>query len=290
MKKFLCIFTAIVLVFILGTSITWGEVQSKTEQVSICERNIKLLANALELYANDHYMDYPESKEFYSKDFEPYIAKALGKTPENPGQFYNCPVSGRIQYSRSKTQRTYTLSCPSPEKLGLKALYFSSKDGFVKDEGKEKIAVPAKSPEPVMSDADKQEINAVIKELYEAYENKDLEKVMEIEHEAIMRSARDMVKRRPDIENELEVYYAFKGTANDVFRAAGFGMEPLNLSDVRYKIEEDQFIVFSYVPIISTKQVEVPIGNVMKKVRLRIASFNFEKIDGKMTIVKMQLY
>lgn len=270
-----------------------GEKSMNTDE-QICRRNIKLLANALELYANDHYTDYPIREEFESRKFDKYIFLALGRKVKNTDQFYRCPPKGWLEYKRSKTDKSFTLTCPHPEKYGLKALYFSSRNGFVRDDGKKESGViymetRKKAGEPV-SDRDKAEMQAVIKDLYEAYKNRDLEKVMQIENESIMRSAKEMVQRRPDIRNEMEVYYALKGTKNDVFRAEGFGMEPFNDKDIHFKREGSALRAYSYTPIISTKQVKVNMGNGMVKVRLRIASFHFEKINGKLVITKMQLY
>ena len=258
------------------------------EHANQCEFNIKILANALELYANDHFVDYPTKKEFMSHKFDKYIFKALGKKVENTDQFYRCPPKGWLKYERVKNERAFKLFCPKPEIYGLKELSFSSREGFIKDDGTQKtggidVKVEKVKDSPVTPE-EKAEINSVIKELYEAYKNKDLEKVMDIEEEAIVRAGKEAEKRGK--YTMIEVYYAFKGTKNDVFRAEGFKMEPLNLSGVMYKKTGEQYIASSPVPVIATNVVKV--GNM--KVRLRIASFTFERIKGKLRIVKMQLY
>jgi len=253
-----------------------------------CEFNIKLLSNALELYANDHYMDYPTKKEFYSRKFDKYIRKSLGKDVKNTDEYYRCPPDGWLMYQRSSYQKAYTLKCRRPQKYGLKALCFSSKDGFVKIHHSEKHIKtgikPVKKDREEVTESEKNEMIGVIKELYKAYQKRDLEKVMELEHEAIMRSGKEA--ERKGKYTAVEVYYAFKGTARDVFRAEGFGMEPLKLDAIRYKKEGGVFKAYSAVPIIVTKQVAV--GNM--RVRLRIAAFEFERMKGKLKIVKMQLY
>ncbi len=253
-----------------------------------CEYNIKLLANALELYANDHFVDYPTNEQFRSKKFSKYIFKALGKEVKNTDGFYRCPPSGWLKYERVKNERAFRLYCPNPQKYGLKKLSFTSHEGFVKDDGSQKNSgldvKVEKVAEQKMTDTEKEEVNTVIKELYEAYKTKNLDKVMDLEEEAIVRTGKAAEERGK--YKMIEVYYAFRGTANDVFRAEGFGMEPLDLSRVIYKKKGNKYIASSPTPIIATKLVSV--GTM--KVRLRIAGITFEKIKEKMTIVQMQMY
>lgn len=253
-----------------------------------CEYNIKLLANALELYANDHFVDYPTNEQFQSKKFNKYIFKALGKEVKNTDRFYRCPPTGWLKYERVKNERAFRLYCPNPQKYGLKTLSFTSHEGFIKDDGSAKsggLDVKAeKFAEQKMTDAEKEEVNAVIKELFEAYKNRKLDEVMDLEEEAIVRTGKAAEEKGK--YKMIEVYYAFRGTANDVFRAEGFGMEPMDLSRVIYKKKGNKYIASSPTPIIATKLVTV--GTM--KVRLRIASLTFEKIKGKMKIVQMQMY
>lgn len=260
----------------------------KEKYIAITEFNIKILSNALEIYANEHYSDYPMKEEFYAKSFYKYIVKATGKEQSNPAQFYRCPPDGKILYERSKTERAYRLSCDNPGKFGLKSFYFSSKDGFVKDDGQKKAETlnmtKAEVKSEEVTEEEKAEMLEIIKQLYNAYKNRDLDKVMQIEDEAISRSALEMEARGK--YSAAEVYYSFKGTANDLFRAEGFGMEPLNTSSLIFKKIGNEYIAASPVPVISTKQVTI--GSM--KVRLRIATFTFEKEDGKFRIVKMQMY
>lgn len=256
-------------------------------------RNIKLLANALELYANDHYREYPTSEQFYSKKFDKYILKALGKEKADTDQFYRCPPDGILKYERATEALSYKLWCAHPQKYGIKALYFSPGEGFVKDTGDEKAEkvedvslydVPGKEEKSEVSPPEKEAMISVIKQLYEAYKNRDLEKVMDLEKEAIVRDGLRMEKAGK--YKALEVYYAYKGTANDVFRAPGFGMKPLNLDDVRFSKKGKTYRVESIRPIIATNRVQV--GTM--KVQLRISEFHFEKIDDEFKIVKMQMY
>lgn len=265
--------------------ITSEEMKKNLEQ---CEYNIKILANALELYANDHFVDYPTEGQFRSKKFNKYIFKALGKEVKNTEIFYRCPPAGQLKYERIKNERAFRLYCPTPGIYGLKELSFSSREGFVKDDGSPKSSGMdvrvEKAVEEKMTDSEKDEVNAVIKELYEAYEKRELDRVMDLEEEAIVRAGKASEEKGK--YTMLEVYYAFKGTANDVFRAEGFGMEPLDLSRIIYKKKGSQFIASSPVPVIATKLVTV--GTM--KVRLRIAGLTFERIKGKMTIVQLQMY
>lgn len=288
MKKLIAILSVIIA---LTSAAFAGEKKlspSMERNLKKCEFNIKLLANALELYANDHYMDYPTQKEFFSRKFDRYIKKSLGENVKNTDVYYRCPPDGWIKYHRSQYEKAYVLKCRRPHKYRLKALYFSSKEGFVKDDGTVKSSgtgiKPVKKVEEKVTESEKKEMIAVIKDLYDAYKKRDLEKVMKLEHEAIVRSGKAAEKRGK--YTAIEVYYAFKGTARDVFRAEGFGMEPLNLDSIRFKKEGGVYKALSAVPIIATKQVAI--GTM--KVRLRIAALEFERIKGKMKIVKMQMY
>jgi hypothetical protein len=293
MKKFFVAITVLILIMAVP-AFAAGKI-AKPDKVTLekninrCEFNIKLLSNALELYANDHFSDYPEAKGFYSKNFNKYISVALGKEVADSSVFHNCGIAGTIKYKRAAKEKSYKLEIPYPEKLGLKALYYSSKDGYVKDDGSNKTAGNNASSSngdntEKVGQEEKKILTGIITDLFNAYANRDLEKVMFIEDEAICRSAKDMEARGK--YKALEVYYAFKGTKNDVFRAEGFGMEPLNTQSLIFKRKGEQIIVSSPVPVIATKLVAV--GTM--KVRLRIAAFTFEKIDNEWKIVKMQMY
>ena len=136
MKKIILVFLSIILLSSPAYSEKSGD-SARTEKYRItAENNIKILVNALELYANDHYRDYPVAKDFYSKKFDKYLLKVLGKEKADTDAYYVCPPSGKLRYRRSEKTRTYKLWCSHPEKYNLKALYFTPEEGFVKDTGK----------------------------------------------------------------------------------------------------------------------------------------------------------
>lgn len=265
------------------------------KNLAAAEQNIKLLSNALELYANKHSREYPDRNFFFSPAFYPYISLALGKKSTNPAKYYLCPGSEKLKYEKSQKKLSYVLWCPTPEKYNLKALYFTPEEGFVVKSvttppvAAQKTTAPSektiqKEEWVEMDDTDKEAIKAVISELYNAYKDRDLEKVMLLEDEAIKRSAAEEEKKGK--YTAVEVYYAFKGTANDVFRAEGFAMEPFEPEKIKFRKQGLIYQAYSYQPIISTKKVTV--GTM--KVRLRIGAIDFEKIDDKFVIVKMQIY
>ncbi|MCE1247455.1 MAG: hypothetical protein LWY06_12490 [Firmicutes bacterium] len=291
MKKIGILIIGVVFLFSAASACLAAKPDKKQVEKSLaqCEYNIKILSNALELYANEHYSDYPEAKVFYSSDFNRYISEVFGKKVADSSVFMDCGLAGKIKYIRSNRDKTYKLEVSHPEKVGMKALYYSSKDGFVKNDGTHKTAGASKgndasAAEEKVTPEEKKILTGIITDLYNAYSNRDLEKVMQIEEEAISRSAKDMEERGK--YKAIEVYYALKGTKNDVFRAEGFGMEPINTQSLIFKKKGEQIVAASPVPVIATKMVSV--GTM--KVRLRIAAFTFEKIEGTWRIVKMQMY
>ncbi len=284
MKKYVLL---TILLFCLFLGISYA----KNKDVVIIENNIKILANALELYANDHYREYPSEQIFYSPKFHPYILKVLGKKKADVKKYYKTPDGYTLRYKSSKKIIAYKLWCPHPKRYGLVALYFSSKDGLVKIDKTTKKSTKTSNIKALSEDkwqpvtpSEKKAMEKIIVELHKAYKNKDLEKVMDLEKEAIVREGLRLEKLGK--YKALEVYYAFKGTARDLFRAEGYGVLPLKLENIRYRKKGNIYQAYSVVPIIATKRVSI--GTM--KVRLRIGSLNFEKIDGEFKIVKMQMY
>lgn len=272
--------------------------EKNAEGLIITERNIKILANALELYANDNFREYPSlalfSEAVYGKGkFADYLRKAIGKNTKDLKPFFTAPPAGMLKYTATPKKPDYTLSCPNPERYGLKALYFTPMKGLVKDGGKStaRPAPAAKKPEIKKSDlwkpaatADEQAMKDIIAELYTAYKNKDIAQVMGIQKESIRRAGIEMEKSGKYTAAEVED--AYRGTALDLFNAEGFQLEPLNVVGVKFENSGSSYRATSFIPIITSNKVHVA----TMMVRLKIGNIEFEKIDGKMIITRMQMY
>lgn len=294
MKKVVIALFVFCLLFSSATARTQYDEETAQKYINVAERNIKILANALALYANDHYMEYPTERIFYNGrysrgEFAKYIRTAVGKGKVDTSVYFQCPPYKLLDYKRSRKVKSYKLSCPNPGKYGLKALYFSPKEGFVKDDGspkKKTVVTMTKKQQQEWKTASSSEREAmveVINELYNAYREKDLNKVMTLQKQAIERAGREMEKKGKYTKEE--VMGAYRGTARDLFKAPEFGMEPLNVVGVQFQTKDGRYRAKSFMPIIQTRKVTV--GTM--KVRLKIRTFEFEKINGKMTIVKMEM-
>lgn len=272
-----------------------GICQAATDQdLQIAKRNLRILSNALELYANDHFREYPTEVEFESGRYgkgpmAKYLHKVSGGNRKVFVDYYTSPPDAQIKYVRDTKSLSYKLYCPQPERYGLKALYFTSKSGLVQEGAKAAKATgikAAKKPSAGwenVSKEDEQAIRDLLMELHEAYKNKDLDKVMEMEKEAIEKAALDAEARGKYTAEEVRD--AFRGTAKDVFDAEGFEMEPFNAAAITFKKMGEKFEATSFMPIIATKRVTV--GTM--KVRLKISTFEMKKADGKMKITGMQM-
>ena len=268
--------------------------ESNTKQGATAVRNIQLLANALELYANDHHREYPSERVFYQArygrgDFSKYIRTALGKSAGNLGDYFLCDSGQLLSYRPFTDTLGFKLSCPRPERFGMKALYFSTAHGLVRDTGTVNKGIEVKKEAPKdqweqVSEEERQEIVAVLTSLWEAYNERDIDRVMDLQKVAVERAAREMEQKGPYSADDVRD--AFRGTAQDLFDTHDFQMEPLNIAGLKYEKKQNTYQVSSFIPILASNKVQVA----SLKVRLKVGNIQLEKIEGNFVITHMQMY
>lgn len=162
--------------------------------------------------------------------------------------------------------------------------------------------VCAEGARPV-TDQEKKEIEAVLADLYKACESKDLRQTMDILHECIEANAKEYVGRKLSGDEygdkmreqaAQEIREAFECFFRDCFNNEEYALDPFNLEDIYYLIDEDEMItVSSSVPVISsTKGMTFFTSDESEYtiVRLRLGRFQFKKIDGRWRITNMDLF
>ncbi len=93
--------------------------------------NMQILVLSLALFANDHNGKYPTPSQFYSKKFDYYIYKTLGKKVKDTDKYYRAYPHRWIKYTTSKDRKSYCLKYPYPYILKLKKFMFCLEKGFV---------------------------------------------------------------------------------------------------------------------------------------------------------------
>jgi hypothetical protein len=235
-----------------------------------CKAKIQQFANAAALWQNAH-KAFPSEAELKSAAFKKLL-QAVGASDTS----FCCPATGK-PYLYTYSRDNYKIACPNPEVHKLSALYFSLANGLV--EQKLKIVKRSKvSPE------DKQGMLKAIKELYQAYKKRDLEKVMLLEKEAIEASALDYQARGKGPAQEVRD--AFRGATQDLFSSPDFDMQPLLLEEVKFYKENDIYVASSVVPILASYRVEL----ISKPVKIRIGELKFKKTPAGFKIIQMTMY
>lgn len=136
-----------------------------------------------------------------------------------------------------------------------------------------------------MTQAEKQAILAMIRELYGAYQRADVDAVMKLEGEAVEASARDAEQRKT--YTAAQVRDAFRECHRDVLLHKNFAMKPLHLDDLHFVRRGTQIVVRSDIPVIATEKVHLKESDM--DVRLTISRFLFEKRGDVYRIVQMNL-
>ena len=187
-----------------------------------------------------------------------------------------CPASGK-PYRYTYSRDNYKISCPNPELHKLGVRYFSLAEGMV-----EKPITIVKRGK--VSAPDKAGMIKAIKELYQAYRQRDLEKVMLLEHEAIESSALDYEARGKG--SAQDVRDAFRGATQDLFSSPEFEMQPLFLDEVKFTKEDGVYLASSVVPILASYRVEL----ISRPVKIRIGELKFKKTPAGFKIIQMTMY
>jgi hypothetical protein len=142
-------------------------------------------------------------------------------------------------------------------------------------------------PEEVTQD-DKDRITEILKDLYNAYAERNLDKILELQHDSIEASALDYEKKKKGTADDVRD--AFKSATKEIIEHKDFKMLPLNLSDITFQKKGNICRVTSIVPIIATERLEVMEEGKYFYVRLRIGELIFEKKSDLWKIVNMYLY
>jgi hypothetical protein len=297
-----------------------AEPQIEEKGVSPCTSRMMALIQGVELWSNSHQGRYPTSEEFSSKAFKDCYRKSCKGDVEKE---MKCPLSGKpYLFFPMQAQKSYVIKCPTPEAHGLGALYYSRDKGIVKVAARElpakfgKVAVKPSVPagktqekpgkpqkEPGKTDTlpssfdgkedvtkeDREQITALITELYNAYADRNLDKILEIQHAAIEASAVDYEKRKKGSADEVRD--AFRDATKEIIEHKEYKLLPLNLSDITIARRGQFYKVTSVVPIIATDRLEVQEEGKYFFVRLRIGEMIFEKDSStNWKIVNMYLY
>lgn len=152
----------------------------------------------------------------------------------------------------------------------------------------EKAKKEASSPREV-TDEEKNQIIDLIKELYNAYAEKDLEKVLELEKNSIESSAIDYENQGKGSAQDVRDAYRF--ATGEVLNHKEFKMLPLNISDLTFQKKGNLCRVTSVVPIIATDRLEVNQDGKYFFVRLRIGELVVSPSEkGGWEIQTMYLY
>lgn len=289
--------------------------------VTPCTARIMALIQGVELWSNSHQGRYPTGVEFTSKAFNDCCKKLFKGNVEKE---MKCPLSGKpYLFVPRQAEKSYIIKCPTPEAHGLGALYYSRDKGIVKEVAKElpgkpgtvaaRPSVPGqKVPEKPgktekkpgktdatehsvidgkgeVSDEDREQIISHITDLYNAYADRSLEKILEIQHASIEASAIDYEKRKKGSADEVRD--AFRDATKEIIEHKDYKLLPLNLSDISIIRTGHFYKVTSVVPIIATDRLEVQEEGKYFFVRLRIGEMIFEKSsEGSWKIVNMYLY
>ncbi|GEM_PF-1170175 len=293
--------------------------------VSPCTSRILALMQGVELWSNSHQGKYPTSEEFSAKIFKDCYKKICKGDVEKE---MKCPLSGKpYLFVARQAEKSYLIKCPTPEAHGLGALYYSRDKGIVKEMAKElpkkpgtvatrpsapgqklpeKPGKPQKEPgktgknastvipstfdaKDEISGEDRDQITALITDLYNAYAEKNLDRILEIQYAAIEASAIDYEKRKKG--SAEEVRDAFRDATKEIIEHKDYKLLPLNLSDISVARRGQFFKVTSVVPIIATDRLEVQEEGKYFFVRLRIGEMIFEKDkESNWKIINMYLY
>ena len=154
---------------------------------------------------------------------------------------------------------------------------------------KEKAEKERKKNPNELTPVEKEAIISVIKEFYDAYASKDLDKVMDMQKNSIEESALEYEKQGKG--KAQDVRDAYRSATKEIMEHKQFKMLPLNLSDITFRKKGKLCRVTSVVPIIATDRLEIIEDGKYFFIRLRVGEFVFESEDGNTWKIKtMYLY
>ncbi|MGM9991800.1 MAG: hypothetical protein ACI376_02985 [Candidatus Bruticola sp.] len=142
----------------------------------------------------------------------------------------------------------------------------------------------------------KTEIKADLRELYSAYRDKNVDKVMEVLHECIESSALEYASRhKEDPEAADKIRDAYKAFHEDIFNHKDYVLDPFTLEFCTYQtLANGNVEVASAVPVISSKSMdfkeETPDQTHYMTISLRLGRFVYARGDKGWHIVEMDLF
>ncbi|MGM9998030.1 MAG: hypothetical protein ACI38Q_01315 [Candidatus Bruticola sp.] len=142
----------------------------------------------------------------------------------------------------------------------------------------------------------KTQVKADLRELYNAYRDKNVDKVLQVLHECIESSALEYAGRhKEDPEAADKIRDAYKAFHEDIFNHKDYVLDPFTLEFCTYQtLENGNIEVSSAVPVISSKSMdfkeETPDQIHYMTVSLRLGRFVYAHKDNGWHIVEMDLF
>lgn len=136
-------------------------------------------------------------------------------------------------------------------------------------------------------EADQQAVRSLLRQLYEAYESKDVDRVM-----ALIQPAVDASAAADPGGRSQEIKDAFRAFHEDLLTHPDFRLEPYNDKFLQFELEGEGVHVVSPVPIILSDALifKESDGTPTPPINLRLGDFTFARgPDGQMRIVEMNL-
>ncbi|MCL5036120.1 MAG: hypothetical protein M1269_03280 [Chloroflexi bacterium] len=118
--------TTIILALIALFALVAGSVVVASE-LGVVRDRMSNLANACEIWANDHNNLYPSGQEFLSKEFAQYVKKIGG----SDNDFYDPATFKGLIYEIRSDHKYFKIRVPNPEKYKMSEVYFDTKWGMI---------------------------------------------------------------------------------------------------------------------------------------------------------------
>ena len=222
-----------------------------------------------------------KEKAKYEQEIRDRVAKGLGvkATDKKDTKAQKTPE----QLAKEKAQKEQAL-----REKALKEK--TAKEQEARDKAlKEKAEKEKKKNPNELTTVEKEAIISVIKEFYDAYASRDLDKVMEMQKNSIEESALEYEKQGKG--KAQDVRDAYRSATKEIMEHKQFKMLPLNLSDITFRKKGKLCRVTSVVPIIATDRLEIVEDGKYFFIRLRVGEFVFESEDENTWKIKtMYLY
>ncbi|MEW6280920.1 MAG: hypothetical protein AB1758_20060 [Candidatus Eremiobacterota bacterium] len=152
------------------------------------------------------------------------------------------------------------------------------------------LGAAAAQERSAVSPEDQQAARALLRELYDAYQARDLNKVMAMIELAVDGSAREFEASGKG--KGQDIVDAFRAFHEDLLGHPQFRLEEFNDRFLVFEPQTtDSFVVASPVPVILSDSLDFSdsAGTTMTTARLRLGRFTLKKMDGRLRIAAMDL-